>query len=104
MEKPNLVGRICNGDMLATVLEEMPTFPSVWVLILAKLKKKKPGAAKVVEEATAQDAKPAAKMTPGFLFFGFLLFFFQNLKIFSEVWKKQHQNLTKRLSNFKKIF
>ena len=56
-----------NGEMLATILEEMPPFPERESSILAKLKKKKPAAAKVVESPEAEKktpkATPAAKMT-----------------------------------------
>lgn len=53
--------------MLATVLEEMPPFPERESSILAKLKKKKPAAAKVIESPTNSDDKakslPVAKMS-----------------------------------------
>ena len=50
--------------MLATVLEEMPPFPERESSILAKLKKKKPAAARVIEE-NAQDEKKQIKSVPG---------------------------------------
>ena len=53
-----------NGDMLATVLEEMPPFPERESSILAKLKKKKPAAARVIEE-NAQEEKKQIKSVPG---------------------------------------
>jgi len=52
--------------MLATVLEEMPPFPERESSILAKLKKKKPAAAKVIESPTNEDkakSLPVAKMS-----------------------------------------
>ena len=49
--------------MLATVLEEMPPFPERESSILAKLKKKKPGAAKVIEDNDEKKSTP--KPTPG---------------------------------------
>jgi AP-2 complex subunit alpha len=52
-----------NGDMLATVLEEMPPFPERESSILAKLKKKKPAAARVIEE-NAQEEKKQIKSVP----------------------------------------
>ena len=58
---------MANGEMLATVCEEMPPFPERESSILAKLKKKKPAAAKVVEspdtEKKVVKSAPAAKMT-----------------------------------------
>lgn len=55
-----------NGEMLATILEEMPPFPERESSILAKLKKKKPAAAKVVEspetEKKLMKPAPSAKM------------------------------------------
>ena len=50
--------------MLATVLEEMPPFPERESSILAKLKKKKPAAAKVIEDGP-EDAKKVVKAAPG---------------------------------------
>merc|ERR1711935_1324784 len=44
------LAEFANGDMLATVLEEMPPFPERESSILAKLKKKKPSAVKVLED------------------------------------------------------
>ena len=41
---------IASTDVLATVLEEMPPFPERESSILAKLKKKKPGALSVDEQ------------------------------------------------------
>ncbi|CBY41070.1 unnamed protein product [Oikopleura dioica] len=55
-----------NTEMLATVLEEMPPFPERESSILAKLKKKKPAAAKVIESPTNEDkakSLPVAKMS-----------------------------------------
>ena len=58
---------MANGEMLATVCEEMPPFPERESSILAKLKKKKPAAAKVVESPDTEKkivkSAPAAKMT-----------------------------------------
>ena len=69
--------------MLATVLEEMPPFPERESSILAKLKKKKPAAARVIEENAAgpDESKRQSKTVPGkfpqflkILFFAFLFF------------------------------
>ena len=57
------LAEFANGDMLATVLEEMPPFPERESSILAKLKKKKPGAAKVIEDNDEKKSTP--KPTPG---------------------------------------
>ena len=48
---------------MATVLEEMPPFPERESSILAKLKKKKPGAAKVIEDNDEKKSTP--KAAPG---------------------------------------
>ena len=50
---------IASTDVLATVLEEMPPFPERESSILAKLKKKKPGAMSV-DEQNADGAGGAA--------------------------------------------
>ena len=64
------LAEFANGDMLATVLEEMPPFPERESSILAKLKKKKPGAAKVIEDTDEKKTTP--KAAPGKFFFRFL--------------------------------
>ena len=48
--------------MLATILEEMPPFPERESSILAKLKKKKPAAAKVIDSPETEKRTP--KPTP----------------------------------------
>lgn len=50
--------------MLATVLEEMPPFPERESSILAKLKKKKPAAVKVIESPTNGHGDDKAKSLP----------------------------------------
>jgi len=51
--------------MLATVLEEMPPFPERESSILAKLKKKKPAAARVIEENNETNTNKQTKSVPG---------------------------------------
>lgn len=59
------LAEMAQGDMLATVLEEMPPFPERESSILAKLKKKKPAAAKVIEEQATEEKKtPKAVPAP----------------------------------------
>ncbi len=48
------LSRVATGDVLATVLEEMPPFPEKESSLLTKLKKKKP---QVEETVTAQEKK-----------------------------------------------
>ena len=57
---------MAQGDMLATVLEEMPPFPERESSILAKLKKKKPAAARVIEEQATEEKK-TPKAAPGMI-------------------------------------
>ena len=73
---------MAQGDMLATVLEEMPPFPERESSILAKLKKKKPAAARVIEEQATEEKK-TPKAAPGMVIIShfywenyFLLLFF----------------------------
>ena len=54
------LSRVASGDVLATVLEEMPPFPEKESSLLAKLKKKKPQVEEIETQAAEKKTRPHA--------------------------------------------
>lgn len=57
------LSRVASGDVLATVLEEMPPFPEKESSLLSKLKKKKPTAEEGEQPEKPHKSKPHAIMS-----------------------------------------